>query len=229
MRFSSALDQFYLLPPAATSYSRYSQQLLSIALAHSATLFIPVSGAGSSIEDAQAADEMFTRTKGLCRTFIQDPETMLDLHDKDRFMALVDKLGMEIPGGKMVESVEEAMDFLKQEGREPKYILKCMGLDENRGDMTLYPLSGDDEGLRRTERALKGLRLGISKECPYVFQEFIPGQGGSFCSGIVVVVVLPFSPLSLPHGRSRTVSSQGVSGSWSGTPKTTPPILLAFF
>ena len=177
MRFSSALDQFYLLPPASTSYPRYSQQLLSIALAHHATLFIPVSGAGSSIEDAQAADEMFTRTKGVCRTFIQDPETMLDLHDKDRFMALVDKLGMEIPGGKMVESVDEAVGFLKKEGNEPKYILKCMGLDENRGDLTLYPLEGDDEGMRETERALKGLRLGISKECPYVFQEFIPGQG----------------------------------------------------
>lgn len=177
MRFSSSLDQFYLLPPAATSYPAYSSALLSIALAHRATLFIPVSGAGSSVEDAKAAEEMFERTKGVCRTFIQDPETMLDLHDKDRFMALVDKLGMVIPGGRMVESVEEAMAFLREEGREPRYILKSMGLDENRGDMTLYPLKGDGEGMERTEKALRELRLGITKECPYVFQEFIPGQG----------------------------------------------------
>jgi hypothetical protein len=54
---------------------------------------VEVSGAGSSIEDAQAADEMFRKTKGRCRTFIQDPETMLDLHDKDRFMSLVESLG----------------------------------------------------------------------------------------------------------------------------------------
>jgi len=193
MRFSSALDGFYLLPPAATSYPAYSSALLSIALAHRATLFIPVSGAGSSIEDAQAADEMFTTTNGRCRTFIQDPETMLDCHDKDRFMALVQKLGMVIPGGKMVESVEEAVGFLTQEGREPKFILKCMGLDENRGDMTLYPLAGDGAGLEKTERALRGLRLGISKECPYVFQEFIPGQGESRCCfGCVLACI--FSP-----------------------------------
>ncbi|WVF66751.1 hypothetical protein IAT40_001493 [Kwoniella sp. CBS 6097] len=175
MRFSSAVDKFYILPPAADSYKRYSAKLLDIARIHSVDLFIPVSGAGSSVEDAQAAEEMFDATKGTCRTFIQDPETMLDLHDKDRFMALIERLGFPTPSGKMVTSVEEAMAFLRQD-KEPKYVLKCMGLDENRGDMTLYPLKGDDKELSKTKGALKGLRLKITKDCPYVFQEFIPGQ-----------------------------------------------------
>lgn len=180
MRFSRAVDAFHLLPAASASYAAYSSALLDIAQKHSATLFIPVSGAGSSIEDAQAADEMFRKTKGRCRTFIQDPETMLDLHDKDRFMSLVESLGMVIPGGKMVDSVQQAMTFLSEggvEAKEPKYVLKCMGLDENRGDMTLYPLKGDDGKMRQTRKALEGLRLKISKDCPYVFQEYIPGQG----------------------------------------------------
>ncbi|WWC61527.1 uncharacterized protein I303_104111 [Kwoniella dejecticola CBS 10117] len=178
MRYSAAIDRFYILPTAAKSYERYSKKLLSIAQLHSATLFIPVSGAGSSVEDAKAAEEMFNATDGRCRTFIQDPETMEDLHDKDRFMGLVERLAMKIPSGKMVESVQEALDYLQGDEHflQPKYILKCMGLDENRGDMTLYPLKGDNKDLTKTRISLDSLRLKVTKDCPYVFQEFIPGQ-----------------------------------------------------
>ena len=185
MRFSKSIDHFYLLPPASKSYARYTSKLLSIAQIHSATLFIPVSGVASSVEDARAGEEMFRQTQGKCRTFIQDPETMLDLHDKDRFMALVERLGMKIPEGKMITSVEQAMEYLRARGRdgvdvrlESKYVLKCMGLDENRGDMTLFPLKGDDEKLNNTRVFMEGLKQKITEECPYVFQEFIPGQGG---------------------------------------------------
>lgn len=183
MKFSLAVDYFFLLPPSSKSYESYSKRLLSIAKKENVTLFIPVSGAGSSIEDSKAADEMFKETKGKCKTFIQDPETMEDLHDKDKFMSLVKKLGMKIPDGKMVMNVDDAIDFLSESGLvdggglEPKFILKCMGLDENRGDMTLFPLKGDDEKLSKTKKRLESLKLKISKECPYVFQEFIPGQG----------------------------------------------------
>lgn len=185
MRFSSAVDEFYLLPPASESNEAYSSALIHIAQTQSATLFIPVSGAGSSVEDARAGETMSSLTKGKCRTFIQDPETMLDLHEKDRFMSLVERLGFTTPAGGVVESVDQAWTFLKKhdEGgkreREPRFILKCLGLDENRGDMTLFPLEGDDAGYSRTRRVLEGLRLKISKECPYVFQEFIPGPGES--------------------------------------------------
>ncbi|KAK8849363.1 hypothetical protein IAR55_004695 [Kwoniella newhampshirensis] len=185
MRFSRCVDHFYLLPPAAQSYTSYSDRLLDIAQRHAVTLFIPVSGAGSSVEDARAAEEMTNMTKGKCRTFIQDPETMLDLHDKDRFMALVDKLGFSIPRGRMVETVEDAVKFLREDDMEPTYILKCMGLDENRGDMTLYPVRGDDEKLGKTRALLMGLKLPITKQYPYVFQEFIPGQ--EWCTHASVV------------------------------------------
>ncbi|CAD6577210.1 MAG: hypothetical protein TREMPRED_001884 [Tremellales sp. Tagirdzhanova-0007] len=185
MRFSRAIDHFYLIPPAAKDYTNYTTTLLSIAQSHSATLFIPVSGAGSSVEDARAAEEMFVTTGGTCRTFIQDPETMLDLHDKDRFMALVDRLGMVIPSGRMVQTVDEAIDFLRdrsgssdQHGPwKPKYVLKALGLDENRGDMTLFPLKGDDSKLSRTRAWLERLSSKISQHSPHVFQEYIPGQG----------------------------------------------------
>jgi hypothetical protein len=173
MRFSASVDAFHLLPPPATAYTEYCNRLLSIAQRHAVTLFIPV-----SVEDARAADYMFEATGGTCRTFIQDSETMLDLHDKDRFMGLVGRLGMAVPTGRMVKSVDQAMEYLRSQGsREPKFVLKCMGLDENRGDMTLFPLEGDDEKLGRTRAKLEGLATRITDECPYVFQEFIAGQG----------------------------------------------------
>jgi glutathione synthase/RimK-type ligase-like ATP-grasp enzyme len=182
MRFSKAVDQFHLLPPASKSYDQYRDALISIAQSESATLFIPVSGAGSSVEDARAAETMSSATKGKCRTFIQDPETMLDLHDKDRFMALVKRLGFTIPTGQMVQSVDQAIGFLKKDGQGTKYILKCMGLDENRGDMTLFPLEGDKGNLSKSRQLLEGLTTQITFDCPYVFQEFIPGPGKSHTS-----------------------------------------------
>lgn len=177
MRFSKAVDKFLLLPPASSSLALYSTRLISIAKSEAVTLFLPVSGAGSSIEDAHVAQTMFTITQGKCRTFIQDPETMADLHDKNRFMALVDSLGFKTPKGQLVESTEEAIAFLQQAGGKPSFVLKCLDLDENRGDMTLYPLRGDTLGLSQTMKALKNLSLKISKTCPYVLQQFIPGQG----------------------------------------------------
>lgn len=194
LRFSSSIHQFHLLPPISPhpdSYTRYSSALINIAQLHSATLFIPVSGAGSSVEDSRAADEMFKQTQGRCKTWIQDVETMRDLHEKDRFAKLVGELGFAVPAGAMVSSLEGAMEFLRREQEKergkkgPRFILKCMGLDENRGDMTLYPVLGFGEkrgesrsvDMVETRRRLRGLKLAISEECPYVFQEFIPGQG----------------------------------------------------
>ena len=186
MRFSNSIDKFYILPSAAQSYDRYRDTLIQIAQSESATLFIPVSGAGSSVEDARAAETMSTATKGKCRTFIQDPTTMLDLHDKDRFMALVEKLGFTIPTGRLVEDVDQAIKFLKKDGQKTRYILKCLGLDENRGDMTLFPLDGDGKELEKTRRLLSGLATPITKDCPYVFQEFIPGPGTSNTQRLVL-------------------------------------------
>jgi glutathione synthase/RimK-type ligase-like ATP-grasp enzyme len=177
MRFSKAVDSFHILPSAAKSYDRYRDTLISIAQSESATLLIPVSGAGSSVEDARAAETTFEATQGRCRTFIQDAETMLDLHEKDRFAALVEKLGLTVPKGQLVESVDAASKFLKSE-RTTQFVLKCLALDENRGDMTLFPLQGDDKELSNTRRLLQGLAVQITADCPYVFQEFIPGPGG---------------------------------------------------
>lgn len=149
-------------------------------------LFIPVCGAGSTVEDAKVADEIHRRTKGQCQVFIQDVETSLDLHDKDRFNRLVEEVGMATPHGRLVHGVDEGLEFLKAARRDEKlvgagFILKCTELDENRGDLTLYPAANDDAELRKTRKQWDNLKLPISKRYLYVIQEFIPGQGKSSC------------------------------------------------
>jgi hypothetical protein len=88
----------------------------------------------------------------------------------------------------MIGGVDEGIDYLKSVGvGDKKFVLKCMGLDENRGDMTLFPLD-KDKGLVGTRKVLEGLNTKITKDCPYVFQEYIPGPGECF-----------YSPRSLSH------------------------------
>jgi hypothetical protein len=184
MKYSSAVDSFHLVPPAGSNYTAYSNSLISLAIEHHVDLFLPVCGVVSEVEDAKAAETMAIKTGGRCKTFIQDPETINQLHDKDQFINLVDSLGFPVPKGKLVFSTEEAMSFLTAErrdeqGREIGYIIKCTELDENRGDLTTFPFKGDDEKMTKTRKHFDGLRLKMSKKYPYVIQEFIPGQGES--------------------------------------------------
>ena len=184
MKYSSAVDSFHLLPSASTQYTEYSNSLISLAIEHHVDLFLPVCGVASEVEDAKAAETMAVKTGGRCKTFIQDPETISQLHDKDEFINLVDSLGFPVPRGKLVYSVDEAMDFLYSEakdehGRGVGFIIKCTELDENRGDLTTYPFAGDDIKMSKTRKHFDGLKLKMSRKYPYVLQEYIPGQGKS--------------------------------------------------
>ncbi|ORX40315.1 hypothetical protein BD324DRAFT_617281 [Kockovaella imperatae] len=177
MRFSKAVDSFHLVRSPTTSFEQHKAAICAIASSHRASLFIPVSGVASSVQDAMLAEALKEHTKGVCETFIQDQETMEDLHDKDRFISLLVRLGIPTPAGTKVTDVDQAIAFFRgQTDQEPRFIIKCLGLDENRGDMTLYPLARDDEKLTRTRLALESLTTRITKRDPYVLQEFITGQ-----------------------------------------------------
>ena len=109
---------------------------------------------------------------------------MEDLHDKQKFMDLAQDLDMLKPRGQRITSVNEAIQYLKDSpsGSRPAYVLKCLGVDENRGDLTLYPLDKDDKAFGRTRTKLEKLSTPITTSDPYVFQEFISGQGDASIS-----------------------------------------------
>ena len=62
----------------------YVEALVAIALSEQISLFVPCSGAGTTVDDAQAADLMREKSGGRIRTLIQDAELAATLHEKVR-------------------------------------------------------------------------------------------------------------------------------------------------
>ncbi|SJX61693.1 uncharacterized protein SRS1_12677 [Sporisorium reilianum f. sp. reilianum] len=182
-RFSNSVSKFHLLPssslPAAKGgkITPYIQALVRVALAEKVDLFFPCSGAGSTGQDAIAGQILLEQTHGRVRSMIQTPELVEALHEKDRFIALLQRLDMAAPRSEIVYSVDEALAKLQSEGY-PRSILKCAAeLDDiGRADMTLYPLldpNTDEPDWTRTRKRFSNLSIPLCARTPYILQEFI--------------------------------------------------------
>ncbi|SPO24787.1 uncharacterized protein UTRI_01769_B [Ustilago trichophora] len=189
-RFSNSVSKFQLLPSSSLPASKtslsekggrqvtpYIEALVQIALKEKVDLFFPCSGAGSTGQDAIAGQILLERTHGRVRSMIQTPELVEALHEKDRFISLLQRLEMAAPRSEIVFSVDEAMSKLKSDGY-PRSILKCAAeLDDiGRADMTLYPLldpSTDEPDWERTRKRLSNLSIPLCARTPYILQEFI--------------------------------------------------------
>lgn len=184
-RFSNSVSSFHLLPSSSLPASKSSQHqvtpyieaLVRVALSEKVDLFFPCSGAGSTGQDAVAARILLEKTNGRVRSMIQTPELVETLHEKDRFISLLQRLEMAAPRSEIVFSVDEAMARLQSEGY-PRSILKCAAeLDDiGRADMTLYPLldaKTDTPDWQRTRKRLSNLSIPLCSRTPYILQEFI--------------------------------------------------------
>lgn len=189
-RFSNAVSSFHLLPPSSLPPSKQSQlekggrpvtpyiaALVDIALKEKVDLFFPCSGAGSTGQDAIAGAILLERTQGKVRSMIQTPDLVEALHEKDRFISLLQRLDMAAPRSEIVFSVDEALAKLQSDGY-PRSILKCAAeLDDiGRADMTLYPLlnsSTQESDWEKTRARLSNLSIPLCARTPYILQEFI--------------------------------------------------------
>ncbi|SNX83285.1 uncharacterized protein MEPE_01992 [Melanopsichium pennsylvanicum] len=187
-RFSNSVSKFHLLPPSSLPARKapekegrqvtpYVEALVEIALKEKVDLFFPCSGAGSTGQDAAAAQILLERTHGRVRSMIQTPELVEALHEKDRFIALLQRLDMAAPRSEIVFSVDEAIYKLQSEGY-PRSILKCAAeLDDiGRADMTLYPLLNTttfEPDWEKTRKRLSNLSIPLCQRTPYILQEFI--------------------------------------------------------
>ena len=186
-RFSNSISKFHLLPSSSLpprssekggrAMTPYIEALVQIALREKVDLFFPCSGAGSTGQDAVAAAVLLERTGGRVRSMIQTPELVEALHEKDRFIALLQRLNMAAPRSEIVYSVDEALSKLQSDGY-PRSILKCAAeLDDiGRADMTLYPLlhpTTHEPDWDRTRHRLKTLPIPLCARTPYILQEFI--------------------------------------------------------
>lgn len=124
---------------------------------------------------------------------IQTPELVETLHEKDKFISLLQELDMAAPRSEIVYSVDEALEKLK--GGFPRCILKCAAeLDDvGRADMTLYPLLSPSHqpDWERTRKRLSSLSIPLCNRTPYILQEFIGDREGKkateWCTHATVV------------------------------------------
>lgn len=137
---------------------------------------------------------MGAKSNGRINAIIQSAALAKTLHEKDSFISLVHSLGegLEAPESHLVTSVQGAMDLLKDPSRPPMIIKCATALDDiGRSDMTVHPLTDAKTGqpdMDATEMRLRGLRIPITKDTPYILQEFVGGEGASeWCTHGTVV------------------------------------------
>lgn len=187
-RFSSLVDKFVLVKSGGGQ--PYISSLIDVALAEDVDLFVPCSGAGTTGEDAIAAD-MLRQRKPDFRAIIQDPDLVNELHEKDKFISLVLSKGLEAPQSVLVHSADELLTLLKKPS-QPLRILKCAAeLDDvGRSDLTTYPLqnSQGQPDWTATQRRIASLPIPIEQKTPYIAQEFIGGTNTSeWCTHSTVI------------------------------------------
>jgi hypothetical protein len=112
--------------------------------------------------------------------------------EQDKFIDMVQEMGLDVPESHLVNSVEELLELLRSPDR-PRMIIKCSNVldDVARSDMTTYPLlnpSTRKADWGTTERRLRNLKIPIAPATPYIVQEFIGGEGVSeWCTHATVL------------------------------------------
>ena len=188
-RFSRSLQRFYALTkPEADDVAgavHYIEQLLKIVRKERVDLWVSCSGVASAVEDGQAKEIIERKTD--CKAIQFDVQNTATLHEKASFIRRTQSLGLPVPETHNVQSRDAVHKVLSSGSpakdatrRRKHYIMKSVGVDDaQRGNMTLLP--------RRTlsETYSHVSRIPISKDKPWVLQEFI--KGPEYCTHALVV------------------------------------------
>ncbi len=162
-RFSRAVDLFCTVPAPEKDPEGYCQGLLDIVKTHKVDIFIPVSSPVASYYDSLAKPLLSNH----CQVFHFDAHITKMLDDKFTFCQKAQSLGLSAPKSFLITDPQQILKFdFARDGSE--YILKSIPYDSvHRLDMTRLPCPNLEEHISK---------LPISKEKPWIMQEFIPGQ-----------------------------------------------------
>ncbi|KAI4209017.1 MAG: hypothetical protein LQ351_008015 [Letrouitia transgressa] len=207
-RVSNSVGKFYKLPVTTTSSgsSDYIFTLLQIITRERVDLWVSCSGVSDEVIDGVARDLILRQTHCRCVQF--SASLTEELHEKDKFVSLCQRLGLDdaVPETHAVDSRDSVHRLLhasqycptsqapapqpfsfqkfqksQRSHRQTKqFILKSTGVnDATRSDMTLLP--------RRTPSLTYEhvSALQISKNQPYILQQYIPGK--EYCTHSLVV------------------------------------------
>ncbi|KAL1877480.1 hypothetical protein Daus18300_002467 [Diaporthe australafricana] len=196
--YSQAFDKVYSLRKPAVRddmnerekeevRTAYIKDTCKIVQDEGVDLWVSCSGVASAVEDAMVKEALDTtplRNGRTCACIQFDVPTTSTLHEKSTFIQHTKALKLTVPETRDVSSHAQVLDALasaakKNPGR--KFILKPVGMDDaNRGNMTLLPLPTT----RETEAFVR--RLPVSKQRPWILQQFIRG-GREYCTHALVV------------------------------------------
>jgi hypothetical protein len=196
-RMSRSLQKFHRLqkPDAKaraganplSASAPYVQNLLDIITREDVDLWVSCSGVASAVEDGMAKEIVEARTR--CRAVQFDLQTTRTLHEKHSFIEHTYNIGLTVPETHIVTSRAEAEGLLLRHDRPRgrQYIMKTIGMDDSvRGDMTLLPKSNNDGNRPSVKETTKHLsQLEISRESPWILQQFISGK--EYCTHSLVV------------------------------------------
>ncbi|KAG0151642.1 hypothetical protein CROQUDRAFT_130011 [Cronartium quercuum f. sp. fusiforme G11] len=160
-RFSSSTTRHYFLPSTNKRPKEYKKSILQLIHSERVDHWIPCSGPSTTLIDSEIAEEVKRELGGSCFCWAPTTKLALNLHEKDKFMALCVQHGMEVPDcSDPLTSVDEAMSFLFREVKSAEshgkkscrshkwsYILKPIEFvnGAERTDFTMLPLRTKEE------------------------------------------------------------------------------------
>ncbi|KZV66353.1 hypothetical protein PENSPDRAFT_689063 [Peniophora sp. CONT] len=182
-RFSRSVKRYYPLPDPALSAQAYKEAIVNIILREQVDMFLPCSSPTYTVLDSVTALAIAHRAPK-CKCFIPHPDLVTALDRKDEFISLCDSLGMPVPASRLVQSVDEAVDWLHSPdttGAGQQYITKGLAFDDlARTDMTPLPLDTPAQ----TKAHLERVPLPISSRHRYVVQRLLDGP--EYCTHAAV-------------------------------------------
>jgi predicted ATP-grasp superfamily ATP-dependent carboligase len=162
-RFSKAVKGFYTIPAPEKDPEGYCRELLDIVKQENIDVFIPVSSPVASYYDSLAKSFL----SPYCEVIHFDAHITEMLDNKFAFCEKARSLGLSTPKVFCITDRQQILDFDFQTDGS-RYLLKSIPYDSvRRLDLTKLPFDGMEEYINT---------LPISKDKPWVMQEFIAGR-----------------------------------------------------
>ncbi|KAK7098791.1 uncharacterized protein [Littorina saxatilis] len=169
--FSNNVDAFHSLPTPGDNPQGYVTAVLDLVKEHNPDIFVPL--------DPRTVDldiQVISLLPQSCFPLVCGASVFKELDDKSSFMAALEAAGIRSPKTQLVQSQQEAFDFLK--GKAEHYVFKPV-LYDNVSRTNIFPL----QDLEELDRYL--VDSGVSRSKPYVIQERLVGPEMSSVSLIL--------------------------------------------
>ena len=181
-RFSKALKKFYRLrsPNERAGATRYLQDLINIVETEQVDLWVSCTSQVSATEEGQAGELLEHRTN--CKSLQIDAASAGVLGDEDGFVRYASSIGLPTPETHEVRSRAAVHDVLNQANGRKQYTMKAIAEPnavKKKPSRHMLPR----RTLSQTYNHVSTIK--ISKDQPYVLQQYITGEEYKTCSIIV--------------------------------------------